>query len=391
MLTQPILMCMGTRPEIIKMAPVYHALKQRGFVPAILHTGQHLDMARQMYQFFHLTPDLTLDLGDERETLAKLSALLLGHIGDAMAKLSPKAVLVHGDTSSAVMAALAAFYLKIPVGHVEAGLRSHSSYDPFPEEKNRELVARLAHWHFAPTAEAVINLKREGVSPDAIFKVGNTIVDAVSLAGEMMYERTTNHAPVLPASLEKLENMLVSGRRLALVTSHRRENVEGPLAGIAAAMRDLLERDRDLIVVWPVHANPKVQAIVRGAFGDISHEVERRLFLCEPVDYPALIWLLRQAWLILTDSGGIQEEAASLHVPILVLRDTTERPELISGGNGLLIGTDREHIVAEVMRLANDKRIGEAMRRAPNPFGDGRAGRRIADILSKDLAERIAA
>jgi UDP-N-acetylglucosamine 2-epimerase (non-hydrolysing) len=391
MLSRSILLCMGTRPEIIKMAPVYHELLRRGMDPVILHTGQHLAMAEQMYRFFDLKPDLVLDLGTHRETLALLSAALLEKVGDALSRQSPSAVLVHGDTSSAVMAALAAFYQKIPVGHVEAGLRSHSSYDPFPEEKNREMVARLASWHFAPTEQAVRNLLREGVPAEAISMVGNTIVDAVNLATNITMRDGNRADSVLPPELSRLQSVLAPGRRLAVVTSHRRENVEGPLHGIAGAVRDLLTNDPDLVVVWPVHANPKVQSIVRSAFADVSYEVQRRLFLCEPLDYPALIWLLRHAWLVLTDSGGIQEEAASLHVPILVLRDTTERPELISSGGGVMVGTDRKRIAAEVNRMAADPAIPDKMRAARNPFGDGRAAVRIADVLSRDLTDRIAA
>lgn len=383
-LSKAILLCIGTRPEIIKMAPVYHALHAAGLRPLVLHTGQHEEMANPMYEFFGMTPSLSLSLERQRQTLSHLSALLIDKIGDILEANPPAAVLVHGDTSSALMAALAAFCHQVPVGHVEAGLRSHRMYDPFPEEKNRELIGRIATWHFAPTARARANLLQEGVAPETIHEVGNTIVDAVQLAQKMDHARQEAIAE-FQHELAALPD-LMPGRRLMLVTSHRRENLNGPLAHIAAAVRELLLESPDLLVVWPVHVNPCVQEVVRGAMSGLPAQAAGRLFLTPPVSYGALMWLLRESWLVLTDSGGIQEEAAAVHTPILVLRETTERPELIEAGAGRLVGTDRAAVTAAVRELASRPELARAMRNAVNPFGDGRAAQRIANLLSNCLA-----
>lgn len=384
-LSNTILLCMGTRPEIIKMAPVYHALRATDLEPLVLHTGQHREMADPMYDFFGMRPALSLELQRQRQTLSHLSALMVDKIGQILEDSPPAAVLVHGDTSSALMAALAAFYQQVPVGHVEAGLRSHCMYDPFPEEKNRELIGRLATWHFAPTVQARANLLREGVAEQAVHIVGNTIVDAVQLAGKMDGAKQ-EAIPELQQDLAALPGLL-PGRRLVLVTSHRRENLNGPLASVAGAVRDLLLESPDLLVVWPVHANPRVQEVVHGALGDLPAEAASRLFLTQPMGYAALMWLLHRAWLVLTDSGGIQEEAAAVHTPILVLRETTERPELIEAGAGRLVGTDRAVVTAAVRELATRPALAAAMREAINPFGDGLAGQRIANLLTNHFAK----
>ncbi len=372
-----ILLCMGTRPEIIKMAPVYHALKARGAPVLLLHTGQHREMADPMYAFFRIVPDISLVLARQSDALHHLSALLLEQLGSALEAIAPRAVLVHGDTSSAAMAALAAFYRKIPVGHVEAGLRSHMPFDPFPEEKNRELIARLAHWHFAPTTLARDNLLRENIAPSRIHMVGNTIVDAVRLAA-------TEFADALPQEhggpLQGLAQAQ-GGRRLVVITAHRRENLGAPLLSIASAVRTLLASDPGLVCVWPVHSNPKIHASVSEAFAGLPQDQAARLFLTPPLNYPDTLGLLRQAWLTLTDSGGIQEEAACLKLPVLILREATERRELIDSGGGLLVGTAQEAIVGAVRRLREQPDAWQAMRSAPNPFGDGYAADRIHAIL----------
>lgn len=380
-LSNSILLCMGTRPEIIKMAPVYHALRASNLRPLVLHTGQHREMADPMYDFFGMRPDLSLNLDRQRQSLAHLSAIMLDKLGGILEASAPSAVLVHGDTSSALMAAMAAFYQQVPVGHVEAGLRSRCMYDPFPEEKNRELIGRLATWHFAPTVQAQANLLREGIAPKAIHIVGNTIVDAVQLAGSMAGAQEESIFE-LQQDLAALPSLL-PGRRLMLVTSHRRENLNGPLASIAGAVRELLVESSDLLVVWPVHANPMVQQVVHRTLGDLPSEAAKRLFLTQPIGYAALVWLLHRAWLVLTDSGGIQEEAAAVHTPILVLRETTERPELIEAGAGRLVGTDRDMVTGAVRELAINSALANSMRGAINPFGDGTAGQRIAALLSQ--------
>lgn len=377
-----ILLCMGTRPEIIKMAPVYYELKQRGMEPLLLHTGQHADMADPMYRFFNIVPDFSLNLQRSSDSLGHLSALLLERLGAAFEAAKPPAILVHGDTSSAAMAALAAFYQKIPIGHVEAGLRSHNGYDPFPEEKNRELIGRLTHWHFAPTEQARQNLLRENIPDSRIHMVGNTIVDAVRLA-------SGDFLPIAGPSEDWLDTQLDAlasdpqAHKLVLVTAHRRENMGKPMLSISSAVRELLESEPALVVVWPVHSNPKIRAIVDEAFSDLSPDVAKRLHLTPPLRYPTTIRLLKQAWLALTDSGGIQEEAACMNLPVLVLRETTERPELIESGGGRLIGTEQNTIADEVRRLIRNPAAHQAMRGACNPFGDGYAAARIHNILSR--------
>jgi UDP-N-acetylglucosamine 2-epimerase (non-hydrolysing) len=376
-----ILLCVGTRPEIIKMAPVYYALKQAGMEPLLLHTGQHEDMADPMYRFFKIVPDYSLNLSRTSDSLYHLSSLLLDSLGAAFDTVKPTAVLVHGDTSSAAMAALAAFYQRIPVGHVEAGLRSHTHYDPFPEEKNRELIGRLAHWHFAPTARARRNLLNENIPEASIHMVGNTVVDAVRMAMTDFHD-TVEHADDLATSLKTLPAML-NGRRLLFVTAHRRENLGKPLLEITATILELLNTLPDLVVVWPVHSNPKIRTTVDEAFADLPPKVAERLYLTKPLGYPTTLNLLSQAWMALTDSGGIQEEAACMHLPVLILRETTERPELVENGGGLLTGTERERVVAEVRRLSDNPEAYQTMRNVPNPFGDGYSAARIRDILSR--------
>lgn len=377
-----VLLCMGTRPEIIKMAPVYHELKRRGMRPLLLHTGQHQEMANPLYEFFNMLPDYSLNLQRTSDSLHHLSALLLDKLGEAFEVIRPSVTLVHGDTTSAAMAALTAYYHKIPVGHVEAGLRSHCEYNPFPEEKNRELIGRLAHWHFAPTAQAAANLERENVADDRVHVVGNTVVDAVRLATTAFYDHVEHAAGIERGDLRALP-ALIRSRRLVLVTAHRRENLGHPLLSIARSVRMLVEDDPDLVVVWPVHSNPKVHTTVHEVFADLHAAAAGRVFLTQPLDYSTTLWLLRHAWLVLTDSGGLQEESACTRTPVLVLRETTERPELIDSGGGLLVGTDTDSIVATVRRLADDEAAYAAMRDIVNPFGDGYAMERICDVIAQ--------
>ena len=386
MLTRSILLCMGTRPEIIKMAPVYHELAARSMRPMVLHTGQHEELAHPVYAFFGITPTLSLNLTRERQSLSHLSALVVDKVGQALELSRPNAVLVHGDTSSALMAALAAFYEQISVGHVEAGLRSHNQYDPFPEEQNRVMLARLARWHFAPTEQAVRNLLQENIAQQSIHMVGNTVVDAVGLGTRILDRGGYDIDQMSDGALRDLPQVLTTSPRLLLVTAHRRENLGEPIASIARAVAELLADQADMTVVWPLHSNPAVQDNVNSVLHDLPSAIRRRLFLINPQSYGALLWLLRHAWLVLTDSGGIQEEAASLHVPILILRQTTERPEVIDGGNGILVGTDTNRIISEVGSLLADSSLEKAMIAAVNPFGDGFAAGRIAAVLERDLA-----
>jgi UDP-N-acetylglucosamine 2-epimerase (non-hydrolysing) len=381
----PILISVGTRPEIIKMAPVYAALKRKGLPVAWVHTGQHRDMADGLYRFFGIEPEHVLNLERRNSSLAHLNSLLLEGLSGLYSEVKPRAVLVHGDTTSTLASAMAAYYLDIPIGHVEAGLRTHQAREPFPEEKNREITARLARWHFAPTAGAAENLRREGIAPDAVFQVGNTAVDA-ALYGctRLNDEQVKGTATWLPPELEQLGKRLKKWR-LITVTAHRRENWGPGISQIARSVSHLLSNHADLAVVWPVHGNPAVADAVHGVLAAQENGLDGRLILCPPLDYPALLWCLKHSQLVLTDSGGIQEEGAALSTPVLVLRDTTERPELIAAGAGLLVGTDEDHIVRTVSRLLADDTPLRAMRQAVNPFGDGLTSARVADVLQHDL------
>ena len=317
-------------------------------------------------------------------SLAHLNAQLLEGLSALYERLRPCAVLVHGDTTSTLASAQAAFYNDVPVGHVEAGLRTFNSREPFPEEKNRELTARLARWHFAPTPGAAANLLREGVAAEAVHTVGNTAVDAALATCALLDQRLQDGAEELPVELESLRRQ---GRawRLITVTAHRRENWGGGIRGAARAVARLMAAHDDLAVVWPVHGNPAVSDTVHLELDTLARELGSRLVLCPPLDYPALLWCLRRSVLALTDSGGIQEEGAALSTPVLVLRNTTERPELIDAGAGALVGTDEEAVFNAVSRLLADRPALQRMRDAVNPFGDGRSSQRVADVLQLDL------
>jgi len=378
---------MGTRPEIIKMAPVYHALSELPLQPQVLHTGQHQDVARPIYDFFQIEPTISLDLDRERASLGNLSSLLVDKIDCVLDTCDVEAVLVHGDTSSALMAALAAFYHKIPVGHVEAGLRSHNDTNPFPEEKNRQLIARLARWHFAPTKLALRNLVFEGIRPQDIHCVGNTAVDATHWGMQHVLPYFSHLSTSEALRLGDLIHRAEAGK-LLLITAHRRENWGEPIAEIARSIRQLVERHDELYAVWPVHPNPTVRQTVEAAMAYLPPSVAERILLTDPLNYPQMLWLLHHAWLVLTDSGGIQEEAATVNVPTLVLRENTERPELIESGAGLLVGTNGLAIRAWVTRLLRNNRRYNAMTTIENPFGDGQAAKHIAGIMYHQLLHK---
>ena len=380
----PVLISVGTRPEIIKMAPLHAELRRRGVPVVWAHTRQHREMADTLYTFFGIQPEHELVLERRNGSLAHLNGLLLEELSVLYEQVQPSAVLVHGDTTSTLASAQAAFYLGVPIGHVEAGLRTFNPREPFPEEKNRELTARLARWHFAPTAGAAANLAREGIAAEAVHMVGNTAVDAALAACVRLEQLLAADAAVLPPELQALRRR--AGRwRLITVTAHRRENWGQGIRSIARAVAALLAAHDDLAVVWPVHGNPAVSDTVYGELGAMAAGLGGRLTLCPPLDYPALLWCLQRSELALTDSGGIQEEGAALSTPVLVLRNTTERPELIDAGAGLLVGTDQAQIVASVSRLLSDAAALARMRRAINPFGDGRTSARVADVLQRDL------
>lgn len=370
-MSQKFLISIGTRPEIIKMMPVYFELKKRGLQPILLHTGQHDEMATAFYKFFEVTPDYNINLdrqslrGEYGDDLSALSSLLLKKISYVLFTANPSVVLVHGDTSSALISALAAFYQQREIAHIEAGLRSHNEYNPFPEEKNRVMIAKLARLHFAPTIRAKENLLAEGVEKSAIHVVGNTGVDAANLGVEKL----------------GVKKYIADGKKLLLVTMHRRENLDGNIVSVAKAIVDLLQKYDDLVVVWSVHPNPKVKMAVHDILNKTAPVIAERINLTEPLDYPELLSILKNAWLVLTDSGGIQEESVALSTPVLILRETTERPEIIEVGAGILVGTNRENIVEQVEKLYNSEQLYNKMCNVKNPFGDGTAAVKICDIL----------
>lgn len=353
------------------MAPVIRQLEQRQsiFEHKVVATAQHREMLDQVLEVFGIKPDLDLGLMQQNQDLAEFASRSLRSLSSLFSKLKPDAVLVQGDTTTVMTAALAAFYKGVPVGHVEAGLRSFDRNQPFPEEINRRVAGCLASMHFAPTSRARLNLLREGVPENTIFVTGNTIVDAlksVSL-GEAFDDQR----------LARLEG---SGRRLLLVTAHRRENHGRPLRSICKALKTLTANFDDIEVVYPVHLNPSVGEVVREELGHID-----RIHLVDPVSYPDLLRLMKRCFLILTDSGGIQEEAPSFGKPVLVLREVTERPELIEANAGRIVGTDARGIVDATSRLLTNAAEYASMAAVENPFGDGRAAERIADILAQHL------
>jgi UDP-N-acetylglucosamine 2-epimerase (non-hydrolysing) len=372
-----IMMVCGTRPEIIKMAPVFQELQySEHFSPVVVHTGQHTDLAMPLYRFFNMEPHHSLTLNRRSGDLAHLTETLLAELAPVLAEESPAALLVHGDTSSAMAAALAGYYARVPVGHVEAGLRTYDKFSPFPEEMNRTLIGRLADWHYAPTARAREALLQEGTDDAHIIVTGNTVVDAAMQTARRI---TTADCPPPVVSEFGISSRL-AGRRLVLVTAHRRENWGDGLQQIARAVDNLLSWFDDMFVVWPLHANPDVSHCIRQV---LAHRTKNddTLLLCPPLDYPSLIWLQHHAWLVMTDSGGIQEESAALGTPVLILRDTTERPELVNAGGGILVGADASRICKTVCYLGENIQAWQGMKDIENPFGDGLAAKRIVNHL----------
>ncbi len=386
------LACMGTRPEIIKMAPLYRALRMRGHQVHVLHTGQHGDIAEALYAFFDMPPDARIELQRQVPALAHLTAELLTQVDQQVQQLQPDVVLVQGDTSSALAGALAAYYQNVPVAHVEAGLRT-GERDPFPEEMNRSLIGRLAQWHFPPTPLATQNLLREGIGAEHIHEVGNTVIDAALWARDRMARLGLRDS--LPADVTRFLHRHPH-ERLLLVTAHRRENWGLPMQRIAAAVGGLLQLHPELTVVWPLHPNPLVQADVHMGLASLPAEAHARLCLTQALEYPALIGLLESCHFTLTDSGGIQEEASALKKPVLILRDSTERQELVQAGGAELVGTMAHQIIERASELLRDPMLLAAMQLPASPFGDGLAAQRIADVLCQESqpaqhCERLAA
>lgn len=366
-----VMVVFGTRPEAIKMAPVVQALRQKETIHCqVAVTAQHREMLDQVLDLFNIKPDFDLNLMKQGQTLTEVTTRALIGLGEVFERERPQLVLVHGDTTTTFVAALAAFYAQISVGHVEAGLRTGNKYSPFPEEMNRKLAGVLTDYHFAPTQTAEANLLREGVAPNRIFVTGNTVIDALLATVQPDYRFLDSDIQTILRKEEKT--------RMILVTTHRRENLGEPMRQIYRALENVLEAFPDTYVVFPVHKNPKVRKVVSEVLG--SHP---RVYLVEPMDYEPFVNLMARAHLILTDSGGIQEEAPSLGKPVLVVRDTTERPEAVAAGTVSLVGTEYQGVLAELRRLLGDPAAYEKMALASNPYGDGRAAQRIADIIAE--------
>jgi UDP-N-acetylglucosamine 2-epimerase (non-hydrolysing) len=361
-----LLCIIGTRPEGIKMAPLIKALKQESWARVtVLATAQHRGLLDQVLSLFGICPDMDLDIMRDNQTLPQLTARLVTALDDAFADMSPDAVLAQGDTTTVMTAALAAFYRRIPFGHVEAGLRTNDLNNPFPEEMNRLIAGHLAHWHFVPTQRARRNLLREGIAESSIHVTGNTVIDA-------LLEVAAKDWP--------LDLPLDPSRRLILVTAHRRENFGEPLRAVCRAIRTLVDRYPDIEVVYPVHPNPNVKAVARELL-----DGHPRIHLCEPLDYAPFVEAQKRSFLILTDSGGVQEEAPALGKPVLVMRSETERPEAVDEGVVRLVGTDEALIVSEASRLLDDAQVYRDMARGVSPYGDGKASLRIVSVLRNAL------
>jgi UDP-N-acetylglucosamine 2-epimerase (non-hydrolysing) len=375
------LACMGTRPEIIKMFPVYRTLKERGQTVHVLHTGQHEQVADALYQFFDMGPDYSVRLSRSTPTLSNLTAELLRGIDDAIREDKPDVVLVQGDTASALVGAMVGYFHDIPVAHVEAGLRT-GQREPFPEEKNRELISRLATWHFTPTDLAYDNLKREGLDQSHIYQVGNTVIDAALWVSRQLSAMPSVNT--LPEDVHQFLNAYTQ-HRLVLVTAHRRENWGRPIQLIAAAVAALLKRHPDVIVVWPQHPNPAVRQDIQTALANVDADTRSRIGLTDPLEYPALIEVLSRSNFTLTDSGGIQEEASALSKPVLIARESTERQELVTAGGARLVGTNPDHILEQGSLLLRCPQTYASMQLPECPFGDGRSAERIADVLTYSL------
>lgn len=365
-----LMMVFGTRPEAIKMCPLVLEMKKYPdyIEPVVAVTAQHREMLDQVLSLFHIKPDYDLNIMTAGQTLYDVTTRALMGLKQVMEEAKPDMVLVHGDTTTTFAGALAAFYAQIPVGHVEAGLRTGNKYSPYPEEMNRKLTGAIADMHFAPTATSKHNLLQENVEPTAILVTGNTVIDALQATVKQDYTFAD----------EDFNQVFASGHRLILMTTHRRENLGEPMRHVYRALKSVLETHPDVETIFPVHKNPKVREIVRQELGGME-----RVHLIEPMDYEPFANLMAKVDIVLTDSGGIQEEAPALGKPVLVLRDTTERPEAVTAGTVKLVGTAYEDVLRETNMLLDDAEHYREMAEAANPYGDGRACERIIRAILK--------
>lgn len=370
-----ILICFGTRPEAIKMAPIIKELQKQQLDFKVCVTAQHREMLDQVLEFFNIVPDYDLELMKPRQNLNALSATILNSIDKVFDEYLPDLVLVQGDTTSASIIALAAFNRSIAVVHVEAGLRTYNKKSPFPEEGNRQIISRIADYHFAPTNEASNNLKNEGIDPKSILITGNTVVDALFWAKEIMKSSLEN------IEIELLKDRLDFNKKLILVTGHRRESFGNGIRNICEALMEISKRE-DVEIIYPIHLNPKVNAPVKELLGD-----KTKIHLVPPVSYPIMIWLLEQCNMIISDSGGIQEEAPSFKKPVLVTREFTERMEGVKAGFCLLTGTDKKKIIKETFRILD---YPSDLSGIENPYGDGKASSSIVEFINSLNIDQIA-
>ena len=375
-----ILFIFGTRPEAIKMAPVIKEVQKSDFLTCeVCVTAQHRQMLDQVLELFGIMPDYDLNIMKPGQDLFDITGNILASIKEALVASNPDLVLVHGDTTTTFTASLASFYLRIPVGHVEAGLRTYNLLSPYPEEANRQLTARLTKLNFAPTQRAYDNLLKENIDKKTLFITGNSVTDAL-----LMIHKNIESSP--QRQQEMRENIAQNGyriprdKRIVLITGHRRENFGDGFIHICRALRQLANDNSDIDIVYPLHLNPNVQGVVHEYLDHISN-----VHIIRPIDYEPFVYLMSRSYIILTDSGGIQEEAPSLGKPVLVMRDTTERPEAVEAGTVRLVGTNKERIVSSTQKLLDDASAYHAMARAINPYGDGTTAKQIVNILRKIL------
>mgnify|MGYP003993254091 CR=1 FL=1 len=368
-----VVVIIGTRPEAIKMIPVYLAFqKDKRVTPILVSTGQHQQMLEQVFSIFNVKPDIELNIMKPNQTLHDISVLVMTGVKKAILKTKPDAILVHGDTTSCLSSALAAFYEKVPIGHVEAGLRTYNLQSPWPEEMNRRLVDPISKWCFAPTRLAADNLAKERIDEKHIFITGNTVIDALLIAKNIIKK----NKPVI----SEIPSNVINKKKLILVTGHRRETFGKPFKEFCFALKDIAQNQKDIAIVYPLHLNPRVQKPAVEILGNVSG-----IYLIKPMDYLSFVYLMYKSYLIITDSGGIQEEAPTFGKPVIVTRDITERQEAVTAGLAKLVGPNRKAIVNEVILLLTNKIEYNKMSFSINPFGDGQASSNIVDIICKSF------
>ncbi len=368
-----ILVCFGTRPEAIKMCVLVHELRSNGFEVSVCVTAQHRQMLDQVLDFFELKPNYDLDIMSPNQTLNALSGRIFIKMDEVIDDFNPDLILVHGDTTTSSVCAWAGFNKGIKVGHIEAGLRTYNKYSPFPEEMNRQITGRLADFHFAPTENSKNNLVQEKTPSDSILVTGNTVIDALLWTVNKIEINYTND------KIKELSNLIDFNKRVILVTGHRRENFGDGIENICSALLEIARQD-DVEVVYPVHLNPNIKEPVERLLSE-----NKNIHLISPLDYSTFVWMMKKSYLIITDSGGVQEEAPSLGKPVLVMRDTTERPEAVKAGTVKLVGTNCEGIINATVELLNNIDLYEKMSQAYNPYGDGESCKRIAAFLKLTL------